>query len=56
MRLKKFQRKFKVGSVIEVRVTNAGMEGIVKQVKIKKKKNPSIITKCLLGTKIVTCK
>ena len=56
MKLKKFQKKFKVGSVIEVRVTKAGMEGIVKQVKINKKKNPSIITKCLAGSKVVTCK
>jgi hypothetical protein len=45
--LKKFRTKFKVGSVIEVRVTRAGMEGIVKQVKVLKAKAPSIITKCL---------
>ncbi len=55
VRLKKFQRKFKVGSVIEVRVTKSGMQGIVKQVKINKKKNPSIITKCLSGSKVVSC-
>jgi hypothetical protein len=55
VRLKKFQRKFKVGSVIEVRVTKSGMEGIVKQVKINKKKNPSIITKCLSGSRVVSC-
>ena len=55
VKLKKFQRKFKVGSVIEVRVTKPGMEGIVKQVKINKNKNPSIITKCLSGTKVVSC-
>ena len=56
VKLKKFQRKFKVGSVIEVRVTQSGMKGIVKLVKINKNKNPSIITKCLSGSKMVTCK
>ena len=55
VRLKKFQRVFKVGSVIEVRVTKPGMEGIVKQVKINKKKNPTIITKCLSGSRVVKC-
>jgi hypothetical protein len=55
VRLKKFQRTFKVGSVIEVRVTKSGMEGIVKQVKINKKKNPTILTKCLSGSKVVSC-
>jgi hypothetical protein len=55
VKLKNFQKKFKVGSVIEVRVTHAGMEGIVKQVKINKGKNPSIITKCLAGSRIVSC-
>ena len=41
--------------MIEVRVTKSGMEGIVKQVKINKKKNPTIITKCLSGSKVVKC-
>ena len=55
VRLKKFQRKFKAGSVIEVRVTKSGMQGIVKLVKINKKKNPTITTKCLSGSKVVRC-
>jgi hypothetical protein len=45
--LKKFQRKFKVGSVIQVRITKSGMIGIVKSVKILKRKNPVITTQCL---------
>ena len=55
VKLKKFQRKFKVGSVIEVRVTKPGSQGIVKLVKIQKKKNPTIVTKCLSGSKVVKC-
>ena len=56
VKLKKFQRKFKAGSVLEVRVSKPGMEGIVKLVSIKKNKNPVISTKCLSGSKVVTCK
>ena len=41
--------------MIEVRVTKSGMQGIVKQVKINKKKNPTIITKCLSGSTLVKC-
>ena len=55
VKLKKFQRKFKPGSLIEVRITKPGMAGIVKQIRIVKKKNPVITTKCLSGSKVVKC-
>jgi hypothetical protein len=44
---KGFATTFKVGTVIEVRVTHAGMKGIVKRIKIRKRKPPLTSTLCL---------
>jgi hypothetical protein len=55
--LKTFKTTFKVGAVIEVRVTHPGMRGVVKRIKIRKSKAPALSTLCLSpgATKPTTC-
>ena len=57
VKLKKFVTTFKVGAVIEVRVTHPGMKGVVKRIKIRKSKAPIISTLCLNpgATKPTSC-
>jgi hypothetical protein len=45
--LKGFSTTFRAGSVIEVRVTHAGMMGVVKRLTIRANKAPAVATKCL---------
>ncbi len=47
VRLKKFVTTYKVGAVIEIRVTHAGMKGVVKRIKIRRSKAPVVTTLCL---------
>ena len=53
--LNKLQRAFKVGSVIEVRITRPGMQGMVRVLTIRKRKAPASATRCLAGAAAVTC-
>lgn len=53
--LKKLQRAFNVGSVIEVRITRPGMQGMVRVLTIRKRKAPAAATKCLAGAVAVAC-
>ena len=46
VRLKKFVRAIKAGAVIKVTITHPGMVGVVKLVKVRKRSNPTITTRC----------